>query len=244
MKGIFAVITIAAAATALSLTVPGTVSAGSSSQAATVHIGNTYAKGRAGYHMGGWRFRYITTTFTVPASTTRATNASLDLESAWDAIHLTVKAGGGPGSITYGISYWYDGDKTLNVAPRAGDKVSIGIYQDPRAGVRSTSFTAVDLTTGSKATAVEGFYRYDFVSASIAAGGPTWNFASRDTRLWAFTNTQLTSRNGTRGTLLGPWAVDRVIGTRSAAPGGKVVLWPTYPWNNGRNFGVWWQASS
>jgi hypothetical protein len=36
----------------------------------------------------------------------------------------------------------------------------------------------------------------------------------------------------------------RIIGTRGGTWTGTVVLRPTYPWNNGHNFSVWWRAAS
>src|SRR5215475_891601 len=155
MKRIFtaAALTVAAL-TGLSLAGPSVVSAGTSCQAAAARIANQYNKGSAGYSVtgGGWRFRYIKTTLTVPASTTRATSAQIGLMSPEDAVVLTVKSGGGPDSISYHISYW-DTAKTLAVAPSAGDQVTISIYEDRSA--RKDYFTAVDLSTGVKATAVE-----------------------------------------------------------------------------------------
>jgi hypothetical protein len=242
MKRIFTAAAIAAAAlTGLSLAGPSVVSAGASSQAATARIASQYNKGSAGYSMtgGGWRFRYIKTTVTVPASTTRATSAQIGLMSPEDAVVLTLKSGGGPGSISYGISYWVTA-KTLPVAPNAGDQVTISIYEDRSA--RKDYFTAVDLSTGARATAVEGFFPYAFDHAWVKGGGPTWSLASSSTRLWAFKDTSLTSYNGTHGAIFGPWGTSRIIGTQGGTSTGTVVLWPTYPWNNGRNFSVIWQS--
>jgi hypothetical protein len=243
MKRIFAAVTMAAAALAtLGLAGPSVVSAGASSQAVTAQVRNTYTKGEAGYSMagGGWRFRYIKTTLTVPAST-HATRATMGLSSPEDAVQFIVKAGGGPGSISYGISYW-DTYKTLAVAPNVGDQVTISIYEDRSA--RKDYFTASDLSTGAKATAVESFYPYAFDRAWVGAGGPKWSLASTTTRLWVFKDTSLTTRNGTHGAILGPWDTYRIIGTRGGTPTGKVVLWPTYPWNNGHNFSILWRAAS
>jgi hypothetical protein len=78
--------------------------------------------------------------------------------------------------------------------------------------------------------------------AWVTGGGPSWRTGA-GSRLWAFKDTQLTSRNGTRGTILGgPWHAYRIIGTNART--GNVVLWPTYPWNNGHNFSVLLRAVS
>jgi len=49
---------------------------------------------------------------------------------------------------------------------------------------------------------------------------------------------------GTHRTIFGPWNTYRTFGTRGAHASGTVVLRPSYPSNNGHNFGIWWQAAS
>lgn len=245
MKRIFAAVTMAAAALAtLGLAVPNVVSAGASSHAAAGPVGNLYTKGHAGYHMygGGWRFRYIETTLTVPAATTRAKSAQIALANmGWGPfyVYINVNSGGGPGSISYG--YYTGTAKTFAVTPRAGDQVKISIFYD-RATAQN-HFTAVDLSTGATATGVESFQN-DVVEAWVFGFGPTWSFADSTTRLWAFKDTHLTSYSGTHGAIFGPWDTYRVLGTRGGSRDGKLVLWPHYPWNNSQNFGVWWRAAS
>jgi hypothetical protein len=46
------------------------------------------------------------------------------------------------------------------------------------------------------------------------------------------------------GAIFGPWGTSRIIGTQGGTSTGTVVLWPTYPWNNGHNFSVIWQTAS
>ena len=104
----------------------------------------------------------------------------------------------------------------------------------------------MNLNNGRKATAALGVRSWVFTRARLTAGGPawtTWNFASKDTRLWAFRDTAVTSYSGYHGAILGPWNTIRIIGTRTGTSAGKVVLWPTWPWNNAHNFGVWWRAA-
>jgi hypothetical protein len=243
MKRIFATAVMAVAVlTTLGLAGPGVVSAGASSQAATAHISNLYGKGGAGYRMtgGGWRFRYLATTLTVPPTETRATSARLSLWDYNDALDLWIGAGGGPGSIRYAFSY-DDQATPLAVAPSVGDQVTVSIYYDRKA--LKAYLTAVDHTQGTSATDVRDARR-NFIFAEVSAGGPTWSLARSNTRLWAFKDTRLTSFNGTHGTILGPWPTYRIIGTRGGAPTGTVVLWPGYPWNNGHNFSIWWRAAS
>jgi hypothetical protein len=220
------------------------VSAGASSQAAAARIASQYNKGSAGYSMtgGGWRFRYIKTTLTVPASTTRATSAQIGLGSREDALLLTVNSGGGPGSIQYTTRGADVPPSTLAVEPSVGDQVTISIYEDRPA--RKEYVTAVDLTTGATATAVRRISPLLFDAAWVMGSGPTWSLASSNTRLWAFKDTKVTSTRGTHGTLLGPWPSQRIVGTRGGTSTGKVVLRPAYPWNSGHNFSIWWRAAS
>ena len=189
---------------------------------------------------GGWRFRYLATTLTVPAAETRATRADIWLWDDADALYFWINAGGGPGSIQYAWS-WHTEATALAVAPNVGDQVTLSIYYD-RAAARSY-VTAVDNTQGTRATGVTGSRR-GFAWAQVSAGGPRWSLASGNTRLWAFTDTRLTSFNGTHGSIFGPWGTFRIIGTRGGSPTGTVVLQPTYPWNNGHNFSVMWRAGS
>ncbi|HEY7359635.1 MAG TPA: hypothetical protein VH642_02410, partial [Streptosporangiaceae bacterium] len=154
MKRIFTAAAIMAAAlTGLSLTGPSVVSAGTASQAAAARMASQYSKGSAGYMMtgGGWRFRYLATTLTVPAAGTRATRASISLWDDADALSVWVKAGGGPGSIQTAWS-WEDQATDLAVAPNAGDRVTVSIYYDRKAA--KNTVTAVDQTQGTSATNV------------------------------------------------------------------------------------------
>jgi hypothetical protein len=216
------------------------VGAGTSSHAAAAHIGKTYGKGFAGYKMigNGWRFRYIETTVTVPASTSRAARATMLLGAAREAVRMRV----GAYRIQYGYrsrtSYWHN--TSLGLGASAGDRVTISIYERPR----SIRFRAVDLTTGAFSGSGLTSSRPDFTWARVTGSGPRWSFAPTDTRLWKFEDTRLTSVSGRHGTIFGPWVTNRVIGTRGGTSTGAVVLWPTYPSNNGHNFGVWWRAAS
>jgi hypothetical protein len=241
MKRIFTAAAIAVAAlTGLSLAGPSVVSAGASSQAATARIASQYNKGSAGYMMtgGGWRFRYLATTVTVPAAGTRATRASISLWDDADALGVWINAGGGPGSIQTAWS-WETQGTALAVAPNVGDQVTLSIYYD-RMAMRNY-VTAVDNTQGTRATNATNSRR-SFAWAQVSGGGPTWSLASSNTRLWAFKDTSLTSYNGTHGAIFGPWGTYRIIGTQGGTSTGTVVLWPTYPWNNGHNFSVIWQS--
>ena len=248
MKRILAAAAMAAAAiTTLSLTVPGAASAGTSSQAAAGHVFRSYTKTMAGYEMtgGGWRFRYIKTTYTVSRSVTpleSAARITMVLGGKNGSVYLSPYDNGG--SIEYWLSVW-DYSQNLYIPQSVGDKITISIYYDRQAG--KVFLTAANLNTGHKATVALRVKSWVFTRARLVAGGPdwsTWNFASKDTRLWAFTDTTLTSYSGYHGAILGPWNTTRIIATRSGTSAGKVVLWPTWPWNNAHNFGVWWRAAS
>jgi hypothetical protein len=210
--------------------------------AAAAHIGKTYGKGLAGYKMigNGWRFRYIQTTVTVPASTSRAGPATMLLGAARDAVRIRVRHGGNVQSgYRSRTSYWHD--TSLGLVASSGDLVTISIYRGPR----TIYFRAADLTTGAGArSGLQFSSQPDFTWARVTGSGPRWSFAPTDTRLWAFRDTRLTSVSGRHGTIFGPWVTSRVIGTRGGTSTGAVVLWPTYPSNSGHNFGVWWRAAS
>ena len=248
MKRILAAAAMAAAAiTTLSLAVPGAASARTSSQAAAGHVVRSYTKTMAGYEMtgGGWRFRYIKTTYTVSRNVTpleSAARITMVLGGKNGSVYLSPYDNGG--SIEYWLSVW-DYSQNLYIPQSVGDKITISIYYDRQAG--KVFLTAANLNTGHKATVALGVKSWVFTRARLVAGGPTWstwNFASRDTRLWAFRDTTLTSYCGYHGTILGPWNTTRIIATHSGTSAGKVVLWPTWPWSNARNFGVWWRAAS
>jgi hypothetical protein len=237
----------AAAITTLSLTVPSTASAGTSSQAATGQVFKTYTKTWAGYEMtgGGWRFRYFKTTYTVPRIVTpyeSAQRITMELGGKTGSVYLSPYTG--DGSMEYWLSTW-DYSQNLYVPASVGDKITLSIYYDRQTG--KVFLTGVNLTNGSKATVALGVKSWVFTRARLVAGGPdwsTWTFASNDTLLYAFRDTSLTSYSGYHGAILGPWNTTRIIGTSTGTSTGKVVLWPTWPWNNAHNFGVWWRAGS
>jgi hypothetical protein len=244
MKRIFAAVAVAAAALGtLGLAGPSLASAGTSSQAAAAHIGKTYSKGEAGYTMigSGSGFRYIQTTVTVPTAHSGADTAAMVLGAANDAVRITVRPGGGLNCIQYGYrsrtSYWHH--FSFGLPTSAGDRVTISIYQ-----LRNTWFRAVDRTTGATVRNGLSSSRPAYTWAQVTGSGPTWSLAPTDTRLWAFQDTRLTTVGGYHGTIFGPWATNRVIGTRGGTSTGAVVLWPAYPWNNGHNFSVIWRGAS
>jgi hypothetical protein len=236
----------AAALTTLSLAGPGLVSAGASSQATAGHIFKRYTRGTAGYVMTGgtWRFRYIETTLTMPACQTRATHANIALESDEGEVVLWVGCDGGAGSIRYGTVPFWDSAQPLDLSPNVGDQLTISIYSNQQPPAEDDRFTAVDHTQGVSATVhISGGGVW--LQAQVLGEGPRWSLASTTARLWAFHDTRLTSARGTHGTILGPWpTILRLIGTRGGRSTGTVVLRPTYPWNHGHNFGVWWRAAS
>ena len=60
-----------------------------------------------------------------------------------------------------------------------------------------------------------------------------------DLRLWAFTNSKVTSDSGEHGTVFGPWPTHQLVGTADGTATGTVVLSASYPSGNGRYFSVW-----
>lgn len=80
--------------------------------------------------------------------------------------------------------------------------------------------------------------------ASLAAyvNGPAVNVPA-DVRLWQYRDIHVTSRDGTHGTLLGPWSVTRFAATRDGTPTGKVAA-DTILWHGGAALGLWLRATS
>ena len=62
---------------------------------------------------------------------------------------------------------------------------------------------------------------------------------AKDTQLWQFTGSHLTTYSGARGTMLGPWTTSKIIETSTGASTGTVMASPSALGNHGQDFGVW-----
>ncbi len=217
------------------------VSAAGAATAPAVH--KVYTNSTAGYATGGgWRFRYIETSVKIPARQPVAgNNATLDVALSApqvDVAVITVAAGGGAGSVTYVDSGYTNGE--FHLSPSVGDVVKVSVYREVKA--HRDRFTATNLATGRTQTVVVNtssaiVYRHAQLSSTIDNGKVVT--PANDVRLWAPQNTIVTSYSGNRGSVFGPWETSKLIDTTTGTSAGKVVLSPSYPWNNGKNFGIW-----
>lgn len=238
-RAFLAVATAGAAFTALAFTGAGL--AGASTHAAIPAI---YNQGSAGYVTGvAWRIRYAETSVTIPAAqSTAGNNATAAIALVADTggylATITVTPGGGAGSLGYLDRQFAHG--TFHLSPSVGDVVKISIYRD-RAG-NSDYFTATNLRTGRVQTVgviTSAAVVYNHAALQAAIDNTKVVTPPADVRLWVFKNSRLTSYDGTRGTLFGPWTLQQLVDTTNGTATGAVVMSPSYPSNAGQNFGVW-----
>lgn len=199
---------------------------------------------QAGYVATHSTFRYVETTFTVPAKAAHFTSYAevvLGGSSGYPAT-LGVKAGGGAGSVQFNVvgPLGGMGGGTMRIAPKAGDVVTISIFFNQKVGL--DSFTVKDVTQGVKQTLALPPTPHQVYTAAEAAcllENLTIKPAA-DQLLWGFTGSHVTTLAGTKGTMNGPWLVRQII---DRAADGHVVMSPSYLWNNGQNFGTWLRAA-
>ena len=249
----------AAAAAGTALTALAGTAAGASAAAAHPAAGAKGLTGpicttdRAGYRAGfatGRRFRWVTTTFTVPnCADASASHGWTDNGAALGATGQTgarVKAGcasdGTGASVAYQLTTGGTpgAGVTLPITPNAAHSVTASIYHDRAPGV--LRFTVTDNTTGDSLVRAVGVGTgIDYLGAGAGSffdpGAVT--APPTDVRTGAFSGTHLTSCNVTRGTLLGPWPTSQIIATISGSADGKVVANAPVLFNGGQNFGVW-----
>jgi hypothetical protein len=75
-------------------------------------------------------------------------------------------------------------------------------------------------------------YRHARPGATLVDIGGTWSPPASNARLWEFRNVAITSYNGTRGTICGPWPA----GKHLAAPVITTRMIPSDPSGGCRNF--------
>jgi hypothetical protein len=208
-----------------------------------------YTDGLAGYEASGGRwFRFVSTTLTVPAATQPASAGDVALiwlgqRGATPRAYatITVRPGGGAGSISYAASYGPRSNAgTFAISPKPGDRLAVSVYYD-RQG--HDYFTASDLTQAVARTArvnadlAGTAYTTAVIGAEISNSAVTPPPA--DTRLWDFSGSHVTTYSGDKGTILGPWATSEIVDTINASTSGAVVMSPSVLSNGGQNFGTW-----
>ena len=197
----------------------------------------------AGYIAGGGRyFRFVNTTFTVPAVSANApaSSAVIGLGGQKQHADLVVLPGGGSGSVGFD---WTNGSGTINLSPNVGDQITISIYFNQHG---TDIFTADDTTTGITATVSADVGSPIYTAAAVLGevDNSKVTAPAADTRLWAFSSSHLTTYSGVRGTLLGPWATSEVVDTLTGDSSGATVIDAPVLWNSGQNFGVWLRTTA
>lgn len=241
----------ALAATSLAFAAMGGIapSAAGTATAAPRSMGPVdYNTSLAGYRDTGRWFRYVSTVVTVPPSTSPAGAAFIYLihsggPTPRSYAYIRVQPGGGTGSIGYDGLYLSGPPRTLALSPRAGDRLALSIYYDRRGHLK---FSSTDMTLGKSATATTaadlsgGPYTAAelFAGTSSNAGTPP----AADIRLWAFSDSHVTTYRGNHGTIAGPWTTHKLIATTSGTSAGTVLMSPSGLWNSGANFGIWRRA--
>ena len=236
--------------TTLALTAPGTAQAAAAApHAVTVPV---YANGHAGYlagHGQGWRFRWVTATFTVPSCADVAashgwTGNSAEIGANSMLWRAQIEAGcdGGAGA-TVDFATVDNGHVnmpvSLPITPSAGDSLTVSVFYSKAAGF--VRFTATDNSTGDtdiRSHLVGGTASYLGAEVGSQFGGMI-SAPPSDVRTGAFSGTALTTYNVTRGTMLGPWNTSQVVATTTGTAGGALIANAPTLWNGGANFGVW-----
>ncbi len=200
---------------------------------------------QAGYTASGRWIRFVGTTVKVPATGAYSHYAEVVLSGTnVPAVTLGLKPGGGAGSLAWavGVAPFGMGGGSFSLAPAVGDSVRIDLYYNRTGG--GVAATATDITTNkTQVVNISEGKTAVFNNAEVAcvlsnpASSPT-----ADSRLWQFTDTSVTTYNGVRGTMTGPWTTSEVIDTTNGGASGQTVMSPSFLFNNNANFGVWIRA--
>jgi hypothetical protein len=246
---------MAAATAGVTATMLGLSATGAAQAAATAPraLGApVFATDHAGYlagHGQGWRFRWVTATFTVPSCASLATahgwtgnSAEIGANSTLWLAEISAGCDSGTGAAVDFVTV-DNGHVNLPVVlpmtPSAGDSVTVSIYYSKVTGL--VRFTLTDNSTGDtdiRTHLVGGTASYLGAEVGSQFGGMV-AAPPADIRTGAFANCALTTYNGTRGTMLGPWSTSQVIATTTGTAGGAVIANAPVLFNLGRNFGVW-----
>lgn len=200
----------------------------------------------AGYVTGGnWRFRYVAADVPVarcrPAANQNAiAGVALKSDILGEVAHIDLRCGGGHGSVMFGTAAEAEGH--FQLSPSVGDVLRISIFRN--AAACRDEFTATNTRTGNTkmvtvSTLCRVVYRHADPGATLTDISGTWSPPAADVPLWEFRNVAITSYNGTRGTVCGPWPTGRHL----AAPVITVRMIPSDPSNSCRDFSVLLEGS-
>lgn len=262
LRKVAAVVAVAVGATFGSLLI-GAAGAGTVAPAATVAPGSAtvYSPEQAGYITGGgWRFRWVTTTFKVPDAAQFATNVaglgfSVQLRSATKSLvvgvsNLTTTASGWSPAVAV-----FDGH-TFVASPSTtsgwtgfiseGDSVTESIFYNRT--LQTADFAVTDNTSGviwRAAFKLPGGVNFTAAVVGAEFSVTPFSFPDRfkapiaDVGLTTFRGTHVTTYNVTRGTLLGPWTTSKVIMTNTGTVPGTILASAGGLFNGGQNFTDW-----
>ena len=114
--------------------------------------------------------------------------------------------------------------RSVHLRPAVGDRLTLSIYYD-RHG--HTYFTVTDLnqrvTRSVRVTLSStplGPVGYRMAFLYVLAYPSVTPPLTRDTQLWQFTGSHLTTYSGARGTMLGPWTTSKIMRPAPALPRG------------------------
>jgi hypothetical protein len=204
-----------------------------------------YTSSQGGYVAGGGRwFRFVATTFTVPAPGSYQRYAEVVLGgTAAGPVTLAVRAGGGPTSVGWAVGvppFGMGGGALTKVNPSVGDEVLIDLYYNRAGG--GVVATADDLTSGRSQAINIGTGTHAVFNAAEVAGVLTPNPASPppgSIRLFQLTGSGVTTYSGAHGTMTGPWTTSEIVDTTNGLASGQVVMSPSFLFSHGADFGVW-----
>lgn len=125
----------------------------------------------------------------------------------------------------------------LGLSPHVGNVLKISVFRD-RAACRDT-FSATNTSTHRVRTVTVRtpctvVYRHAELGATMTDISGTWKPPAQNVRLWKLQNTAITSYNGTRGTICGPWPAEKHL----AAPVITIRMIPSGISNGCRDFSV------
>ena len=195
----------------------------------------------AGYlTVGNWRFRYVTADVPMAACRPVANQnavAGIALKSNIfsEIAHIDLRCGGGHGSVMFGTTPKAEGH--FQLSPSLGDVLRVSIFRNVAAC--RDEFTATNTRTDNTQrvtvrTPCQLVYRHAQPGATLTDISGTWSPPAANVRLWSFRNVAITSYNGTRGTVCGPWPAEKHL----AAPVITVRMIPSDTSNGCRNFSV------
>jgi hypothetical protein len=201
----------------------------------------------AGYLTGGsWRFRYIAADVPMAGCRSAANQnavAGIALKSNLfsEIAHIDLRCGGGHGSVMFGTAPKAEGH--FQLSPSVGDVLRVSIFRNVAAC--RDEFIAINTRTSNTKkvtvrTPCQLVYRHAQPGATLTSISGTWSPPAANVRLWEFRNVAITSYNGTRGTLCGPWPTEKHL----AAPVITVRMIPSDLPNSCRAFIILVKGSS